>query len=365
DLWGGHFSNKSKNSVKPELSGLGLQVNFYAPQFTTKTPVATAVEQPEMGDEIGKFLQSELQRTLKNIKCYLTPRQAVSERMQAQMANFLEAMIGERASDINFWATNILDEQNAEARRREIQCPSQLPIISVPVPDEALDAKRSPIDKILQNEQALVIYNFRIGEGMLAHFETGSHMLGAQVIARSDTANKDAIGITNLLFGIQQLGKARVKTKRFRQLAPSAIWKRIMRPMLNQNEILALEQNQKIEILRTRNYVPPPNQGPRGQHPPRQGLNSQRNVSIPQSTIFPPTLNAEQKKPGIPNLLVKEAFKDHMRKWMQKGFDLISVGKDDEGQYWPGFGPGVPHATDWRKSKQQDQIHSMDVVRAI
>ncbi|KAA6377270.1 MAG: hypothetical protein EZS28_027200, partial [Streblomastix strix] len=26
-------------------------------------------------------------------------------------------------------------------------------------------------------------------------------MLGAQVIARSDTANKDAIGITNLLFG--------------------------------------------------------------------------------------------------------------------------------------------------------------------
>jgi hypothetical protein len=33
--------------------------------------------------------------------------------------------------------------------------------------------------------------------------EEGSRMLGAQVIARSDTANKDAIGITNLLFGIQ------------------------------------------------------------------------------------------------------------------------------------------------------------------
>ncbi|KAA6365368.1 MAG: hypothetical protein EZS28_039105 [Streblomastix strix] len=30
--------------------------------------------------------------------------------------------------------------------------------------------------------------------------ETGSHMLGAQVIARSDTANKDTIGITNLIF---------------------------------------------------------------------------------------------------------------------------------------------------------------------
>ncbi|KAA6390956.1 MAG: hypothetical protein EZS28_013514, partial [Streblomastix strix] len=58
--------------------------------------------------------------------------------------------------------------------------------------------------------------------------EAGSHMLGAQVIARSDTANKDAIGITNLLFGIQQLGKARVKTKRFRQLTPSAIWKQKM-----------------------------------------------------------------------------------------------------------------------------------------
>ncbi|KAA6343464.1 MAG: hypothetical protein EZS28_052309, partial [Streblomastix strix] len=50
---------------------------------------------------------------------------------------------------------------------------------------------------------------------------------------------------------------------------------------------------------------------------------------------------------------------------MLKGFDLIPVGKDDEGNHWPGFGPGVPHATDWRKAKQQGQILSMDDVRAF
>jgi hypothetical protein len=49
--------------------------------------------------------------------------------------------------------------------------------------------------------------------------------------------------------------------------------------------------------------------------------------------------------------LTKETIKEHMHKGMLKGFDLIPVGKDDEGYYWPGFGPGVPHATDWRKAK--------------
>ncbi|KAA6358179.1 MAG: hypothetical protein EZS28_046294, partial [Streblomastix strix] len=190
-------------------------------------------------------------------------------------------------------------------------------------------------------------------------------MLGAQVIARSDTANKDAIGITNLLFGIQQLGKAKVKTKRFRQLTPSAIWKQVMRPMLNQNENQALAQNQEIQIRRTHNQMPPPNSGPRNQPPPGQGLYAQINAPIPQSTIFPPALNAEQEIPGIPNVLIKETIKDHMHKWMLKGFDLISVGKDDEGHYWPGFGPGVPHATDWRKTKQQGQTPSMDDVKAF
>ncbi|KAA6354715.1 MAG: hypothetical protein EZS28_049758, partial [Streblomastix strix] len=304
--------------------------------------------------------------------------------------------------------------------RREIQCPSLLPVTTVPIPDEVLDAKRSPIDKILQSEQALALYNFRIGEGMLAHLceqqednlaidilsqmihnlreaerthfararnengtnanyfnlaansinshlnsEAGSHMLGAQVIARSDTANKDAIGITNLLFGIQQLGKARVKTKRFRQLTPSAIWKQVMRPMLNQNENQALAQNQGIQIRRAQDDMPPPNSGPRDYPPPGHGLYAQRNAAIPQSTIFPPALNAEQEIPGIPNVLTKETIREHMRSWMLKGFDLIPVGKDDDGQYWPGFGPGVPHATDWRKAKQQGQTLSMDEVKAF
>ncbi|KAA6353536.1 MAG: hypothetical protein EZS28_050937, partial [Streblomastix strix] len=195
--------------------------------------------------------------------------------------------------------------------------------------------------------------------------ETGSHILGAQVIARSDIANKDAIGITNLLFGIQKLGKARVNTIKFRQLAPSAIWKQVMRPMLNENENQALAQNQEIQIRRIQDDMPPPNSGPRDQPPPGHGIYAQRNAAIPLSTISPPTLNAEQEIPGIPNVLTKETIKDHMHRWMLKGFDLIPVGKDDEGHCWPGFGPGVPHATDWRKTKQQGRTPSMDDVRAF
>ncbi|KAA6372185.1 MAG: hypothetical protein EZS28_032288, partial [Streblomastix strix] len=53
-------------------------------------------------------------------------------------------------------------------------------------------------------------------------------------------------------------------------------------------------------------------------------------------------------------VLTKETIKDHIDKWMLKGFDLIPLGKDDEGQYWPGFGPGVPHATDWKKEHHFD-----------
>ncbi|KAA6400591.1 MAG: hypothetical protein EZS28_003886 [Streblomastix strix] len=329
-------------------------------------------------------------------------------------------MTGVQASEIDFWATNILDEQNGAARRREIQCPSLLSVTSVPVPDEVLDAKRSPIDKILQSEQALALYNFRTGEGMLAHLceqqvdnleidilsqmmhnlreaerthfakawnengtnanyfnlaansinlhlnsEAGSHMQGAQVIARSDTANKDVIGVTNLLFGIQYLGRARVKTKRFRQLAPSSIWKQVMRPMLNQNENQALAQDQEIKIRRLQDDMPPPGLGPRGQPLPGHGLYAYRNTAISQSTIFPPTLNAEQEISGILNILTKESIKDHMHKWMLKGLDLLPVGKDDKGNHWPGFGPNVPHATDWRKAKQQGQTPSMDDVKTF
>ncbi|KAA6401802.1 MAG: hypothetical protein EZS28_002676 [Streblomastix strix] len=93
----------SKNSIKPEPSEPGLFVNFDAPKFTTKTPVGTAVEQPEIGDEIGKFLQAELQPTLQDIERQLTPRQAVSERTQMVMAKVLEAMTGVQANEIDFF----------------------------------------------------------------------------------------------------------------------------------------------------------------------------------------------------------------------------------------------------------------------
>ncbi|KAA6363033.1 MAG: hypothetical protein EZS28_041440 [Streblomastix strix] len=336
------------------------------------------------------------------------------------MAKVLDAMTGVQASEIDFRAMNILDEENGEARQREIQCPSLRPISSIPVPNKVQDAKRSPTDKILQSVQALALYNFKIGEGMLAclieqkednltidilsqmiynlreaertHFarawnengtntknfnlatnsinlhlnsQTGSYMLGAHDIARSDKTNKDAIGITNLLFGIQQLGKARVKTKRFHQFTPSAFWKQIMRPKLNQNKNQALNQNFEILIKRSHNDMLLPNSRPRDYLPPGHELYAQRNAAIPQSTIFPPTLNAEQKIPGIPNILTKETIKDNMHKSKQKGFDLIPMGKDDEGHYWPVFVTGVQHVKDWMKAKQQCQTPSMDEVTAF
>ncbi|KAA6402915.1 MAG: hypothetical protein EZS28_001556 [Streblomastix strix] len=398
DLWGGHFSKISKNSIKPEPSELGLVVNFDPPMFTAKTPVATAVEQPEMGDEIGKFLQAELQPTLQDIERQLTPRQAVSERTQALMAKILEATTGVQASEIDFWATNILDEQNGEARRRQIQCPQLLPITSVPVSDEVLDSKRSPIDKILQREQALELYNFRIGQGMLAHlsrenafcksterernqrklFQFSCEFKQLALKQRSRIAHAGSAGHCKERHSEQRCdrnhefvvrnsiaAKEGVKTKKFRQLTPSAIWNQIKRPVLNQNESQAFELNQEAQIARTQNDMSPPNAGPRDWSPPDHGLCTQRNAVIPQSTIFPPALNAEQEIPGIPNELTKETIKDQMRRWMLKGFDLILVGKDDEGQCWPGFGPDVPHATDQRQSKQQGQTPSIDAVRSF
>ncbi|KAA6378124.1 MAG: hypothetical protein EZS28_026348, partial [Streblomastix strix] len=232
----------------------------------------------------------------------------------------------------------ILDEQNGEARRREIQCPSLLPITSILLPNEVLDSKRSLIDKILQCQQALALYNFRIGEEILAHLceeqqeqqaidvliqiiynlreaerthftrsrnengtntnyfnlavnsiishldsQAASHQLGAHVIATSNVTNKDAIGITNLLFEIQQLGQAK-------------------------NENQALEQNQE-----THNGMPPLI-GPRGHPPPGQeptGPYTPRNVAKPQAKTFPPALNAQQEIPEIPNVMTIEVIKFH------------------------------------------------------
>ncbi|KAA6396585.1 MAG: hypothetical protein EZS28_007895 [Streblomastix strix] len=75
--------------------------------------------------------------------------------------------------------------------------------------------------------------------------------------------------------------------------------------MLHQNENLALEQYQEIQIRRTYNDMPPPNTGPRDQHPPGQGLYAQRNAAIPQSAIFPHTLDADQQIRGFPNARTK------------------------------------------------------------
>ncbi|KAA6359449.1 MAG: hypothetical protein EZS28_045023, partial [Streblomastix strix] len=95
-------------------------------------------------------------------------------------------------------------------------------------------------------------------------------MLGAQVIAMSDTSNKNLTGITNLLFGVQLLGQGSVNTRKFRQLTPSAIRKQIMRPMVNQNQNQALEQNQETQNTIANNDISPPIARPRGQPPPGQ-----------------------------------------------------------------------------------------------
>ncbi|KAA6391524.1 MAG: hypothetical protein EZS28_012950 [Streblomastix strix] len=145
DLWGGHFSKMSKNSIKPEPTEPGLFANFDTPKITAKTPVTATAEKPELRDEIGKFLQSAQHPTLQDIERQLTPRQAVSERTQTFIAKVLEAITGAQASERDFWATNILDEKNGEALRRELLRPSLLPITSVPVPDEVLDSQQSPI----------------------------------------------------------------------------------------------------------------------------------------------------------------------------------------------------------------------------
>ncbi|KAA6396344.1 MAG: hypothetical protein EZS28_008129 [Streblomastix strix] len=93
------------------------------------------------------------------------------------------------------------------------------------------------------------------------HIFKRGHTYGVHIYLRKATQRtrmQQELGITNLLFGIQQLGHGRVKTKRFRQLTPSAFWKQIMRPMLNQNENQALEQNQETQVERSQ----APDRGP-------------------------------------------------------------------------------------------------------
>ncbi|KAA6377831.1 MAG: hypothetical protein EZS28_026642 [Streblomastix strix] len=178
------------------------------------------------------------------------------------MAKVLQAMTGMQVSEIDFWATNVLDKQNGEIRRREIQYPLQLPITSIPVSDEVLDSKRSPIDKIFKSEQALVLYNFRIGEGMLAHLcEQRQEQLA---IDSRQSSRVTHVWSTNnckerrceqrrnrnhqftVSNSATRTGKSQDQ-KNYRQQTPSAIWNQISRPVINQNDYQALEQNQDTQ----------------------------------------------------------------------------------------------------------------------
>ncbi|KAA6371530.1 MAG: hypothetical protein EZS28_032943 [Streblomastix strix] len=58
--------------------------------------------------------------------------------------------------------------------------------------------------------------------------------------------------------------------------------------------------------------MPHPNQVPRGQPPPGQGLTGPYipiNAVIPQATIFLPALNSEYEIPEIPNVMTKKTIK--------------------------------------------------------
>ncbi|KAA6358612.1 MAG: hypothetical protein EZS28_045861, partial [Streblomastix strix] len=245
---------------------------------------------------------------------------------------------GVQVNEIDFWATNILDEQNGEARRREIQCPSLLPVTSVPVPDEVLDAKRSPIDKILQNEQALALYIFRIGQGILTH-----------LIAKAGSAD--------------HCQKRHSEQRRDRNYK-LAIWNPIAGKGKGQDQ--EISSNNAISDLETGDVTNAELECESGLASKPGNLNQKNTRLYASSELGTTRLNsAKQEIPGIPNVLTKETIKDHMHKRMLKGFDLIPVGKDDEGLYWPRLGPGVPHATDRRKAKQQGQTLSMDDVRAF
>ncbi|KAA6386595.1 MAG: hypothetical protein EZS28_017877 [Streblomastix strix] len=198
----------SKNQVKPKSSDLALFVNFDASKFTTKTPVATTVEQQEPKDEIGKFLLSEKQPMLQDIERQLTPRQSVSERTQSVVPNVSQAITGIHISDIDFWAMNILVERNGMASRKEKQCPSILSVTSVPQPNKVLDSIRCQIDKILLSQQALALYNFKIGEGILAHFceqQSNQQVIDEQEILQEKLASMQRERKNNIVYLIQKM----------------------------------------------------------------------------------------------------------------------------------------------------------------
>ncbi|KAA6381495.1 MAG: hypothetical protein EZS28_022978 [Streblomastix strix] len=272
-----------------------------------------------MGDEIGKFLQAELQPTLQDNERQLIPMQAESERTQTLMAKVLEAMTGVLTIEINFWTTNILDEQNGEIRRREIQRPSLLQITSITVPDEVLDSKRSRIDKIFGDRASA-----GQDDPYLKRGRKNAH-------CKCEKLKRDKR--KQFQFGCE-----------FNQLTLE------QRNRVTHVRSTSNYKERRSEQRRDRNYEF--SLGPRGQPPPGQGPTGQyipRNTQIPEATIFAPPLNTEQEIPDIPNVMTKETIKGHMRRWMLKGYDLIPIGKDDDVQYWPGFGPDVSLAKDWKQ----------------
>ncbi|KAA6384235.1 MAG: hypothetical protein EZS28_020232 [Streblomastix strix] len=312
----------SKNSIKPEPSKSGLFVSFDSPKFTARTSATTIVEQP------GSFFSRSSSQRYSTLNVSLP--QAGSQQEDANANG--EGLGG--------------DDWHA-------------------VLDEVLDSKHSPIDKTLQSEQALALYNFMIGKGILARLCEQHQNQLAIVILSQMIHNLSVAERTNFTRSRKENG---TYANRFNLAANSINSYLDSEAGSHLPGAQALELNQESQITIAHNDMPPINSRPRGLPPQAHGLsvpNTPRNAARPFATIFFTALNTEQETPEIPNGKTKETIKEHMHSWMLKGFDLIPVGKDDDGQYWPGFGPGVPQATDWRKAKLQGQTPSMDDVKAF
>ncbi|KAA6381706.1 MAG: hypothetical protein EZS28_022768 [Streblomastix strix] len=91
----------SKNSIKPEPLQPLLFANFDTPKFTAMTPATTISEVPEMADEIGKFLQSELQQTLQDIeRQQLRGRRSVKRLKRLLQSSWRRQLVCKREREV-------------------------------------------------------------------------------------------------------------------------------------------------------------------------------------------------------------------------------------------------------------------------
>ncbi|KAA6394761.1 MAG: hypothetical protein EZS28_009708 [Streblomastix strix] len=260
-------------------------------------------------------------------------------------------------------------------------------MISIQQLEQVFNAKRRAIDNVLQSQQTHFLYNFKLWQGALIkngkdtnffkqamntiyvqlNRAAAQHLLGEQMIVKSDITCKNTIGINNYFVWNHAAGPAKSQDQKI--LLAGTIGNK----ETNNNGDVKLErkpstQTKKTQITITKNQYVNSKLKTTIHLPSRQrstGPYTPRNAVIPQTTIFHPTLNTEQEIAKIPKIRTKETINDQMNRQMLKGFDLIPVGKIDQGQNWLGFGPRIRNIVDRRKSKQQGLPTSMEELKAF